>query len=169
MSAASVHQTLTELPGWTEAEIDAVKEELTTETRLILLAALRECVQSLNEIDRGLVKQIALHEGQGTINIEGLPPVEVKFSRSRTKWQWDKILQRVVAHAVEEPGVVFDPETGERVPPSVTAEKVARAVQACIGFSAGKKTGLAARGLNVDDYCTPGEYSARVTFAKETP
>lgn len=71
----------------------------------------------------------------------------------RTGWRWDDLVARVVARTADEPGNLFDPDTGEALPPAVIAANVADEIVACLSLSAGKVRALKARGLDPDSFC----------------
>lgn len=80
--------------------------------------------------------------------VPGVGAVEVKRSTKRSQWQWDDLIAHIVARALDERKV--DEETGEI---EREGPVVARAMRDCLSFSAGKVTGLRARGIQPDEFC----------------
>jgi hypothetical protein len=74
--------------------------------------------------------------------VEGLGVVESHPKVKRSGWQWDDLVQDVVD--------TLELETPEHHEGAAAA---ARRIQECIGFRAGKVTGLRAIGLQPDEFC----------------
>lgn len=123
-----------------------------------VLARLRDIKQdaarAYDEVERHLLS-IA---GEKSYEIDGLGVVEIKGSPKRSAWRHDELIPVIVARALDERQK--DPETGEIL--EREAEAVARVMRECIGFGAGKVTGLRARGIQPDEFCTESEMTYSV-------
>lgn len=80
------------------------------------------------------------------------------YSKPRKAWRWDELLRSIVAKAPER--ALFNRTTGEAEAPEQTA---ARLISQCIGFSAGKVTGIRGLGLEPDEFCETGTTVVSVT------
>lgn len=92
-----------------------------------------------------------------TLEVPGIGVFEKKTARRRTKWRHDELVPAVVARLVDTPNVVWDEESGERLPGPEAASRLARGMRDCISFGAGKVTGLRALGIQADEYCEEDE------------
>lgn len=112
-----------------------------------LRASLRD---TLTELEHEFVASM---NGDKKLEVDGLGEFAVKRKTSRTGWDHDALISAVVARIVDEPSMVWDPTTGEMLPPNAIGANVARRLRDAISFGAGKVTGLRALGLDPDEYC----------------
>lgn len=149
---ASLVQTLTELV----AHLDYTPVE-TAEEGALVLAAIRDCRADLAVLHDEVTKDLCAVAGEKSFEVDGLGLVEIRQSRRRTQWRKDELIPAVIARIADEPGVVFDRETGERLPPHQLAHNVAVRLGECVSFGAGKVTGLRGIGLEPDEFCVEDE------------
>lgn len=90
--------------------------------------------------------------GERQFDVPNLGRVEVKKSRTYTKWQHDEVFRAVIARLADEPGVFYDPESGERLPPSQMAANVVGALRDVLSPS-WKLAGLRNLGLDESEFC----------------
>lgn len=115
-----------------------------------ILAALRDIKQDAARAYDEVEKALLALMGERKLEVPGLGVIESKRKTKRNGWRHDELIPVLVARALDER--VFDPGTGEAQ--ERESETVARVLRECISFGAGKVTGLRARGIQPDEYCT---------------
>lgn len=125
-----------------------------------LLASCRDMKQDLARVYDEVESLFLPLAGEKKLEVPNLGVVEIKSSPKRTQWRHDELIPVIVARALDERE--YDPETGEAL--EREAVTVARVLRECISFGAGKVTGLRARGIQPDEYCTEDEvhYSVKL-------
>jgi hypothetical protein len=121
-----------------------------------LLVAIRDVRAAFAAFADRVESDLLIESGDKSWVVDGLGEVEIKRSIRRTGWRYDELVPIVVARVADEPGVLFDPETGERVPWTESAHRIAARLRECFSFSA-KVTGLRAIGIQPDEFCTEDE------------
>lgn len=84
----------------------------------------------------------------GGTTVDGVGYVAKKKGTTRTAWDHDELLRRVVAAARDER--LVNETTGEY---EAAEEAVARVIAECAGISYWKVTALRPRGIDVDEFC----------------
>lgn len=115
---------------------------------VFLLAALRDMKQDLARVYEATEKHLLSLMGDKKMEVDGIGLVEVKRRTKRTQWRHDELWPVVVARALDER--LLDEETGEY---ESAAEVVSRVLRDCMSPS-WKVTGLRARGIQPDEFCT---------------
>lgn len=129
---------------------------------LIGIRDLRQDLASLaHDIEAALVEDAPRH-----MMIEGVGEIEVKTATRRTGWQHDALVAQVVARAIDEPGTIYDPETGELLPYAAIGANIAARLRDCVSFGAGKLTGLRSVGLDPDEFCRVEESHRQVVLPR---
>ena len=139
--------------------VEAVEHDIEAAVRL--LVDLRDASALLRDAVRELESALGIALGPGE-HVVGSVPVRVRRSTHRTGWHTDDLVRAVVARLLDEPGVAYDPETGEALPQSHVAHAIANGLRDCVSFGGGKVTGLRARGLDAEEFCTVGETTTTV-------
>lgn len=139
----------TEIERWWELVTERSADDLA-----LLLDAVRQCRAELASFATEAEKVLLSEMGERSIEVMGLGLVEAKKSIRRTGWKHDELIAAVVARVADEPGVFFNVEDGALLPFATIGHNVAARLRACIGFGAGKVTGLKAIGLQPDEFCT---------------
>lgn len=130
-----------------------------------LLMDLRDAKKQAADVYATCEKRLLNEAGERSFEVPMLGRFEVKRATKRTGWVWDRLIPDLVAKAREERR--FNSDSGEV---EGEGEATARVLRDCVSFSSAKVTGLRARGLSDDDYCTveEGGYSvmlpSRVDF-----
>lgn len=118
----------------------------------------------LADIHAELCDRIAAESPERRFDVDGYGRVEIRTSTRRTRWDHDTLLAHVVARLVDTPGVVWDPDTGERIPAPNAARNIADGIRASISLGAGKLRGLETLGLDADEYCQADEARPSIAF-----
>lgn len=88
--------------------------------------------------------------------IDDVGLVEVKRKTTRKKWDHDEVFRSVVARIADEPGIFWDTETGEKLPPAAMAANLVARLREVLSPT-WKVTGLRAMGLDPDEYAEVNE------------
>lgn len=132
-----------------------------------VMVAIRELRADLaNTYDLVERRLVIAMDGARHRNVPDVGEVEVKRRTKRTAWDHDALIPAVVARIVDEPGIVWNGDTGERFPPNAIGTNLARRLRDCISFGAGKVTGLRALGLQPDEFCTERDDGYAVTIPR---
>lgn len=123
------------------------------------LAALKAQRKELDVLMGDLESWLAERLPRGGMAVEGVGWLEAKPATKRTQWDHDEVVRHVTARARDERQV--DPETGEYEP---VEEAIVRVLRECAGIGYWKVTGLRARGLDPDEFCTVERGPRRVTI-----
>jgi hypothetical protein len=119
-----------------------------------LLIAVRDLRADLGETVTTLERVLVQEMGRGRkLELPGFGLVEVRKRFKRSRWDWSALLPVLAARIIDDPAVVFDPETGEVLPPAVIASNVAYRLRECISFGGAKVTALREMGVQVDEFC----------------
>ena len=138
-----------------EAEYNSgIDDELPTAEKLaVILCVLRDCKADLSVLQKKVESGYLSMAGERYIVVEGYGEFQAQKKTKRTKWQWDALVPAVISRIMDEPGTIYD-EDGTLLPYATIGHNVAKKLNECIGFSAGKVTGLKAIGLSSDEFCT---------------
>lgn len=155
MSLATMVQALSDIAAELEAEYDSgVDDELPTAEKLgVVLCALRDCRADLAVLAKKVEGGFLSMAGERYIVVDGYGEFQAQKKTKRTKWQWDTLVPAVISRVMDEPGTIYD-DDGTLLPYATIGHNVAAKLHDCIGFSAGKVTGLRAIGLQSDEFCT---------------
>ncbi len=117
------------------------------------LAALRDLKADAATVFADVEQHLLACMGERTLEVPGLGLFESKRKTKRTGWDHDALVKDVIART-----------DGCAISGLPDAEETAAALRECISFGAGKATGLRARGLQPDEYCseTPDGYSVQL-------
>lgn len=91
--------------------------------------------------------------------------VTCRYSVKRSQWDHDELWRRVVALAVEQPGVLTD-EDGEILPPAVIGQNIAAVLRSAASPS-WKVTGLRALGVDPSEWCVEEPAVPTITLPKK--
>lgn len=158
MSAASIHQTISEFAEGVEIELDAARDK-SIESLCVILASLRECKRDLSVIEGQLVEEIGhLAGSRRSVIVEGLGYVEIKRAKTYSEWKNEDLTRVLVARALDERKL--NEATGEYEP---AHEAVARVLSDCARPS-WRVTSLRGHGVQIDEFCTvnPGKLAVRL-------
>jgi hypothetical protein len=119
-----------------------------------LLIAVRDLRADLGETATTLETVLVQEMGRGRkLELPGYGLVEVRKRWKRSRWDWSELLPVIAARIVDDPATIFDPETGEVLPPAVIGANVATRLRDAISFSSAKVTALREMGIQVDEFC----------------
>lgn len=118
----------------------------------VMLSAIRDARARLADFAREVEQMLLAEAGERSFLVDGLGEVEVKRQTRRTRWRYDELVPQVISRLADEPEILFDPGTGERLPWVQTAHLLGARLRDCFSFSA-KVTGLRALGLQIDEWC----------------
>lgn len=138
-------------------DLDSVLEDMVDrDTLASLLMDLRDVKKQAGDVFSSCEKRLLNEAGERSFDVPMLGRFEVKKGTKRTGWVWDRLIPDLVAKAREERR--FNADSGEV---EGEGEATARVLRDCLSFSQAKVTGLRARGLSDDEYCTveEGAYS----------
>jgi hypothetical protein len=141
----------------TECEEDfaaGLEDSTTPDTLAILLSAARACRANLSTFEKILEAELISRAGQKRFVVEGLGEVEVRKSTKRTQWRHDELLPVLIARIMDEPETIFAPDTGELLPYTQIGANLTGRLRECVGFGAGKVTGLRPLGIDPSEFCT---------------
>lgn len=146
---AGVAQSLRDI----SAELDGIVDR---DTLASLLMDLRDLKKQTDEVFKQTEARLLNEAGEKAFDIPMLGRFEVRKVNKRTGWAHDLLVPVLVQKANEERR--FNGESGEVEP---EGHAVARVLRECISFGAGKVTGLRARQIQADEFCTveDGGYS----------
>lgn len=119
------------------------------EVPLSLLFQLADVKRQAGDVYKKVEEAALAVMGEKEIKVEPFGTFQSRKKTKRTQWQWEPLVQVVVARALDERKL--DEETGEY---EREAEVVARVMRECVGFSQGKVKGLRARGIDPGEFCT---------------
>lgn len=165
-SAATLDQSLREFATLVEEELDALQENIDFPEAAQVFDAINLCITELGTVRRKLARHLAESTDAKRTEVEGLGVVEVNWNKPRRGWDWPLLVSAIVARATDEPATLFDPESGEVLPPAVIGENIARVLVACVGLSYGKAGGLLKLGLERDSYCILGDWEPQVKVTR---
>jgi hypothetical protein len=154
MTAATIVQALTEFAPEVEIDYDRECGMSSPDTYAVLLAAAREARAGLAVLEKKIERDLIHAAGEKRFVVDGIGEVEIKKRTRRTAWRHDELLPVVVARIMDEPGTLFDRESGEKLPPTVMGLHVAARLRQCISFGAGKVTGLVPLGIDPTEFCS---------------
>lgn len=134
-------------------ELDRLSAELVDRDALAgLLVELRDVKVAAARVYTNVESRLLAEAGERTFEVPSLGRFEVKKVVKRTGWRWDELVPVLVDKAQQERH--FDGKSGEVEPEGVA---VARVLRECVGFGYGKVRPLAARGVQVDEFCNVEE------------
>lgn len=138
-------------------------EPPTREECATVLVAIRDARTHLADFAADVTTMLLAESGERSFTVEDLGEVEIKKRTRRTGWRYDELVPQVVARIADEPGVLFDPDTGERMPWVHSVQALCGRLRDCFGFTA-KVTGLRDLGLQPDEWCTeePDGYAVKL-------
>lgn len=130
--------------------LDTIADELDdpqvlAATLLDLASVKRQAGEVYAHVEKSLLEVV----GERTLDVPNLGRFTVKKTVKRSGWVWDRLVPDLVEKARQERR--FNQDSGEV---EGEGEATARVLRDCVGFSYAKVTGLKARQLNADEYCT---------------
>lgn len=134
-----------------------------------LLADLVEAKRNLARVFDATEKALLAVSGTKSYEVPNLGMVEVKRKTSYKAWQHDELVKALVARIADEPGIFYDPEAGDRLPPAqMVANAVARLREAM--SPSWKVTGIRAFGLDESEFCQvdPQDFSVKLPSRSES-
>lgn len=164
MSAASALQMLEAFANDVDEELAFADAALPADSLAILLAAIRDCRSDLAALYKRVEQQLLTEAGEKVFVVDGLGEVQINKKTIRRAWDWDDLVPAVISRVMDEKETLYDPESGELLPYHQIGVNVARGLNRCIGFSAGKTTGLRQIGLQPDEFCVeiPDGYTVKL-------
>lgn len=144
--------------------LDQVLSEIVDrDTLASLLMDLRDVKKQAGDVFATCERRLLNEAGERSFDVPMLGRFEVRRSTKRTGWVWDRLIPDLIAKAREERR--YNSDSGEV---EGEGEATARVLRDCVSFSSAKVTGLRARGLSDDDYCTVEEGAYSVMLPART-
>lgn len=140
-----------------EAEHRQVTESDSLERLVALCADLQALRRSLDVYETDLTDRIA-ERIDYEAEVDGRV-VQVRRGKDRTAWDHDSLWSLALARSRDER--VLDEETGVY---EDAGEAALRVIRELVGVSYWKKTGLKARGIDIDEFCESKPGKVRVVF-----
>jgi hypothetical protein len=140
-----------------EADHKKATENGSLEALCALTADLQQLKRSIDTYEADLTDRIA-EQVEYEAEVAGRV-VQVKRGKDRTAWDHDSLFRLALARSRDER--LVDEETGVYEDPGEAALRVIREL---VGVSYWKKTGLKARGIEIDEFCETKPGKVRVVF-----